>query len=395
MRGDVQTVPAKKRRTIPGRASLTVTLSLGDKIPTEFRIFKAGVNESEKGSYLFDERAAAITMAAFVRHGVDRMIDLEHLSLDPEAPNFDPDARAAFSLELRDGELWAVNVRWTEDGKRRLREKTQRFISPAFLFDRDGRITKLFNVALTAQPATHGTPELVAARATFTPHNLERLAAMLPTDLVMQAIDALANGDGDAAIDILKQVLAASAGGAPPVDDAPAEGDPPVEGEALQEGEDDEPKDEDEMAAATARLCALTETKTLPEAEIVLASWRTSHLSLEANREQTAADRAALDAEEYRKHTTTLVKLGVEFPATAWELSDKGVPTDRPCARVLAEPLVALRARVALLSMIRKTIDSDNPKPKSGNEHGLTDQQIAICAETGCDPETFAALNAS
>lgn len=391
MGGDLQTVGAKKNRKIPGRASLTLELSLDGDFPSEFRIFKAGINQSEKGSFLFDAKAAEITMAAFEQHNVDRMLDLEHLSLDPEAPNFDPDARAWFRLELRDGELWGVHVRWTDDGKRRLSEKTQRFISPTFTFDRERRITKLFNVALTAQPATHGTPELVAARATFTPRNLERLAAMLPTDLVMQAIDALANGDGDAAIDILKQVLAASAGGAPPVEEAPPAEEAPPEGEPLAE---DAPEEEDEQAAATARLCALTGTTTLPAAEAVLASWRTSHLSLEANREKTAADRAALDLEEYRKLTNTLVQLGIEYPATAWELSDKGVPSTTPCKRLLSEPLVALRARVSVLSHGRKSVSESNPIKPTGNAHGLTDQQLAICAETGCAPETFAALNA-
>lgn len=385
MGGDVLEVDARKA----GRAALSVELSFGDVIPTEFRIFKAGVNTSEKGAFLFDAKAAAATMSAFNRAGVDRMIDLEHLSLDPEARNFDPDARAAFSLELRDGELWAVNVRWTEDGKRRLREKTQRYISPAFLHDRAGRITKLFNLALTAQPATHGTPELVAARASFTQQNLERLNAMLPTELVMQAIDALANGDGDAAIDILKQVLAASAGGAPPVEEAPVEGEPAPEGEGIAEG------DEAASTVAASELIKLTGAATLADAHTTIAAWRTSHLSLETDRDQVKADRAILEAKERRDLVGQLVKLGLEIPATAWELSDKGVPTDKPCVRLAAEPILGLRARVALLSHGRKTIDAGTPKPATGNAHGLTDQQLAICNELGCEPETFAALNAN
>lgn len=160
-----------KRKTKAGEAMRTASIArlvelTGDALPTEIRLFVPGWNESENGRYLFDEKAAKAVMAAYKAHGVDRMFDLEHLSLeDPEtSANFDPDARAWCHLELRDnGELWAVDIVWTEDGARRLTEKTQRYVSPAFRYDKEGRITKVINIALTALPATHGTPELVAA----------------------------------------------------------------------------------------------------------------------------------------------------------------------------------------------------------------------------------------
>jgi phage I-like protein len=62
------------------------------------------------------------------------------------------------------GELWAVNVKWTPDGERRIREKTQRYVSPAFHADKDtGRIVQLVNIAMVAMPGTHSAPALVAA----------------------------------------------------------------------------------------------------------------------------------------------------------------------------------------------------------------------------------------
>ena len=94
------------------------------------------------------------------------MIDLEHESLGMPARPDSRDARGWAQLEMRKGELWAVNVRWTPDGERRLREKTQRYLSPAF--ERDpatGRILSLVNIALTAIPATYDAPALVAASA--------------------------------------------------------------------------------------------------------------------------------------------------------------------------------------------------------------------------------------
>lgn len=138
-------------------------------LPTEFRLFVSGWNETENGRFLFDAEAAKETLAAYKKWGVDLMIDLEHQSLEPDiAP--DPtakDARGWCKLELReDGSLWAVNVKWTEDGAARLREKRQRYVSPAFHVDaKSRRVTAIINVAITAIPATHDTPALVAASA--------------------------------------------------------------------------------------------------------------------------------------------------------------------------------------------------------------------------------------
>ena len=152
------------RRTVP--ALLTLSLAAGDQPPREFRIFGAGPNASRKGTAVFDAEAARIVMEKYKAHGVDIMLDLEHLSLDDEARNFDPDARGWAKLELRNGELWAVDVRWTPDGEARLRAKSQRYISPAFTVDKTTkRVTELVNIAITAMPATDKLTPLVAAGA--------------------------------------------------------------------------------------------------------------------------------------------------------------------------------------------------------------------------------------
>ncbi len=142
-------------------------LPVGDngELPTEFRIFKAGLNESSKGPALFDAEAAALVMAKYAKQGVDLMIDLEHESVVEKALRPDSrDARGWFKLALRDGELWAVDVRWTPDGEERLRSKKQRYISP--VFDRlikNDRVIFVLNAALCAMPAMYHAPALVAA----------------------------------------------------------------------------------------------------------------------------------------------------------------------------------------------------------------------------------------
>lgn len=148
------------------KATMRVGLTFGKRAPSEFRIFKYGWNETYKGEFLFDEEAAELVMAAFREHGVDRPIDLEHQSIDDQAPNYDPDSRGWFKLEVRNGELWAVDVKWTPDGKQRLENATQRYISPFFAFDKETRrVQSLYNVAICAIPATKEMPALVAASA--------------------------------------------------------------------------------------------------------------------------------------------------------------------------------------------------------------------------------------
>ncbi len=136
--------------------------------PKEFRIFAAGKIPTQNGETdLFDAKAAAAVMEEYKKWGVDLIVDLEHDTVNEEAKanrSDANDARGHFGLELRNGELWAVNVTWTPDGARRLEEKTQRYISPLFRRDKKtGRILRLLNVALVSMPATNDAAPLVAA----------------------------------------------------------------------------------------------------------------------------------------------------------------------------------------------------------------------------------------
>lgn len=135
-----------------------------EDLPDRFLIFRKGENTSTKGTFLYDDISERSLKAEQERRGIDIMMDLEHLSLDDTAPNYDPDARAWFSLSFEPDGLYAVNVKWTPDGARRLKEKTQRYISPAFVKEKKtGRVVSLFNVALVGQPAIDEIPALVAA----------------------------------------------------------------------------------------------------------------------------------------------------------------------------------------------------------------------------------------
>ncbi len=153
--------------------SACVTRSLPENapdLPAELVLFKVGSNDSTKGPALWDAKAAELTMAkAAERAGVRYNVDLEHRSLDEHARALTKDATDAlgyFDLEVRNGDLLAVNIVWTDEGAERLRSRKQVYFSPAFYVDAEGRVIEIINFALTSAPATHGLAPLVAASRT-------------------------------------------------------------------------------------------------------------------------------------------------------------------------------------------------------------------------------------
>ncbi len=138
-------------------------------LPSEFLIFKKGVNETSKGDFIFDQQSAALVLGAFKLQGVEMIVDREHDSLSEEARAARKDAGDAlahYDIQLRpDGSLWAVNVAWNSEGEADLRSKKRRYTSPAFNYDVEtGRILELINVALVSMPATYNNAPLIAAR---------------------------------------------------------------------------------------------------------------------------------------------------------------------------------------------------------------------------------------
>ena len=224
---------------------------------------------------------AAAVMAAYEEHGVELMIDLEHLSLDDTAPNYDPDARGWLAIEVRNGELWATGVRWTPDGSRRLDEKTQRYISPAFKKDADGRPTRVLNVALVAMPGLDGITALAAKEQTMASEvNQEALAAALGVD-----IDPAADPAGFVAAmkKALEGAMSKFGGG---------ESDPGESEAPAPEAMADKKPPAEEMAAAKLVL-KLTDTSKLSDAAGRIADWRGIVASHEAEVKKLAEERAA------------------------------------------------------------------------------------------------------
>ncbi len=173
-----ETVALRAGDSLHGLAALSVRpvmqLPDGEEPPREFRVFSLGVNETEKGPFLWDEVAAAMCMDFWKTRRVDLPMDWEHQAL--AEPPIQAPAAAWWDPEIRDGELWATNIRWTPDAEEQIRKKEYRYFSPAFTFDAETtRPNRFINVALTNIPAMDAIAPLVAASAATTPKETKEM----------------------------------------------------------------------------------------------------------------------------------------------------------------------------------------------------------------------------
>lgn len=142
------------------------------KPPTEFRIFAYGVNTSDKGDFLFDEKAAREVMSAFAKKGSALTMDYEHQALNSVVNGQPaPNSCKGWTPEIRQDaagkpELWATNVKWTERAAGMIATGEYNHFSPAFEADpKSMRIERIINMALTNIPALDNQAPLIAASA--------------------------------------------------------------------------------------------------------------------------------------------------------------------------------------------------------------------------------------
>lgn len=351
-------------------ATLELVELSGTEPPTRFLLFRSGWNKTSKGDFLFDAEAAQSVLASYAEHGVDLAIDLEHQMLGSAAA--DPtarDARGWFGLAVENGELWAVDVRWSPDGAERLTQKRQRYISPAFIADtKTKRITEILNAAITAMPATHATPALVAA---------SNIGGNMDPKLIVEALDAVVAGDSEKCAELLKDFLAAA--GDVVVEEIPASEVPA------------------EVSAAASQLARLTSQPNLLDAIVEVERWRASHLTLEAEQKALNEDRAVLELSRRKANAVKLTQLGAETPTTS------GLATGQLCKRLLDEPIEEQSARIAALSVARLTSPKAPAVAAAPGEKAfstelgsvtLSARELAYCAEFGASPEVYAANKA-
>lgn len=165
-------------------ASLQLELLGSDaaEAPKEFRIFKRGETDTEKGKYVFSALSARKVLDGAKRRGNDFPIDYNHsmhmpLALDPAQAG---KAAGWFNIEVRADELWAVNVRWTKTAAAMLADREYRYFSPTFTYSKDAReVQELLSVALTNTPATNAMQPLMASQTAALPQEAKRMETLL------------------------------------------------------------------------------------------------------------------------------------------------------------------------------------------------------------------------
>lgn len=139
-------------------------------LPTERLIFPAGEFVTTKGTFLFDDKAAAAVMADWEEWtgGLEQKgsSDYEHDQSKDNIPGHLKLDSSSYDLELRNGALWTVNIRWTELAAGMIERREKRFTSPWWLYEKaTKRIVRYINFGLVSMPATIAQPELMAAAA--------------------------------------------------------------------------------------------------------------------------------------------------------------------------------------------------------------------------------------
>ncbi len=365
--------------------SIVVT---GDEPPTEFKVFTADTVETSKGDFIFDDDAAKSVMASYEKHGIDLMIDYDHASLAWTSLDPAQSGKAAgwFNLQMRGGELWAVNVRWTPSAATALRAKEWRFMSPAFE-TKDDRIVGLLNVAITNIPATHRLDPLMAASVrgenAMTLEELLKVCKVLGLDLSTTTVEeAMAKMSGQAPPDAEDAPPPAGDGGA----DESTETDPSTTTAAAAPAADGDKGAE--VTAASARIMRLTGKSSWVDALVEIESWRMSHVTREADVAKLAKERSALEFSKRKDNAIALTKLGAETPHTT------GLAKGKLCKRLLDEPIEEQTARVAALLSARGGKLPGGPiVPSGGGEAdalGLSPREIAKCNAKKIDVAVYA-----
>lgn len=212
--------------------------------PTEIQLWTPGDNATDYGVHRWTERSIREVMARYEARGNPIQLDVEHNGATPPDPKDPPPTAGYARLEIRGGAPWLI-FDWSAYAVDQIQTGQRRFLSPEYEVDtKTGEIVRLARVSLVGDPATHNARILAAAQ------RVRAMGGRMDPKVAQAAIEALAAGDGDKALEILKAALvaAAGAGGAPAPEAAAAPAAPPPPDAAPAPG----PEEDKEKMTATA-----------------------------------------------------------------------------------------------------------------------------------------------
>lgn len=199
-------------------------------------------------------------------------------------------------------------------------------------------------------------------------------------ELLKKILDAIASGDEKAQAALLPEIVAAMAGAEGATDEPAA--DP------MAAAADPAPADPEKPAVVASKELSPI-AKALGCATEEEAAQAVLKLQKQVN--EHAAASASVELETRRGLVAELVKLGVEFPATAWKGDPKNLA---PADRLAAEPIAELRARVELHKAAGPRLPAEAP-PTGSTEVKLSKTEQDFCTKHGLTPEQFQARKAS
>lgn len=192
--------------------AVPVALDSSGAVATEFCLLKAGRNTYDGGrdEILFDAEAAESCMRVYRARGIDLMADYEHQSLT-RPPVKAPASAKRWVPEIRNGELWASSIQWTDAARQHIEAGEYRYWSIACRVDpKTNRCVQVINFALTNTPAADGIAALVAASL-----ELEHTTEGYPMKTVLVALGLSAEAEESAGVarasrllDLEREVLA-------------------------------------------------------------------------------------------------------------------------------------------------------------------------------------------
>lgn len=144
----------------------------------------AGVNDYSFGTLVFDADSATSVMARYTKRGLKLKADYEHQSL-AEPPVIAPASARSWTPEVRDGALYATDIKWTKKARQMIADGEYDYFSIAARVDaKTSRVVEMINFALTNNPAANGIAPLVAARQSI---NEESMSKTMIVALGLQA----------------------------------------------------------------------------------------------------------------------------------------------------------------------------------------------------------------
>jgi len=129
------------------------SMQLAEGVPEWVHLLPVGEIKSVDGREWTNDDSAAVVRAS--ESGVDLVIDYEHQT-DLAAQNGQkaPAAGWISRLEARADGIWG-KVAWTTAAREHLENREYRYLSPTFMYAKDGQARKILRAALTNHPAIH------------------------------------------------------------------------------------------------------------------------------------------------------------------------------------------------------------------------------------------------